>query len=110
MDLTTVIQWVPLQHRDELAFFGEGDAFVAGGSWLFSEPQVGVQRLFDLHAFGWPSIDGPEIAATCTLAELAAHSELARQCCERLRGSFKIWNVATGRSAGLLIGRAIRSS
>ena len=35
------------------------------------------------------------ISATCTLAELAGVSPLARQCCEALRGSFKVWNVAT---------------
>ena len=87
--------WVAPSSRGDLAAFGDGDAFLAGGSWLFSEPQVGVRRLFDLHAFGWPSIEGSTISATCTLAEFAGVSPLARQCCEALRGSFKVWNVAT---------------
>ncbi len=95
MDLNTVTDWVVPRSRADLAGFRDGDAFVAGGSWLFSEPQTGVQRLFDLQGFGWPAIDGSEIAATCTLAELARTSRLARQCCEALRGSFKVWNVAT---------------
>jgi CO/xanthine dehydrogenase FAD-binding subunit len=95
MDLNTVTEFVTPRSRADLDGFGDGDAFLAGGSWLFSEPQVDVRRLFDLTAFGWPSIEGSTIAATCTLAELAERSELARRCCECLRGSFKIWNVGT---------------
>ncbi len=70
MDLDTVTEFVVPVTRDDLADFGEGDAFLAGGSWLFSEPQVGVRRLFDLTALRWRPIDGSEIAATCTLAQL----------------------------------------
>ena len=58
------------------ATWRDGDAWLAGGTWLFSEPQPGLKRLLDLRAFGWPSLragpGGLEIAATCTLAELAA--------------------------------------
>jgi CO/xanthine dehydrogenase FAD-binding subunit len=83
-----------------------GDAWLAGGTWLFSEPQPEVSRLLDLHAFGWPALqagpDGLEIAATCTLAELARlrapqwqAAPLIGQCCAALLGSFKVWNVAT---------------
>jgi CO/xanthine dehydrogenase FAD-binding subunit len=83
-----------------------GDAWLAGGTWLFSEPQPGLRRLLDLRAFGWPSLragaDGLEIAATCTLAELARlqapqwpASPLFGQCCHALLGSFKVWNSAT---------------
>jgi len=84
-----------------------GDAWLAGGTWLFSEPQPGVSRLIDLAEFGWPPLvdgaDGLEIAATCTLAQLAAWrgpadwpaAGLARVCCDALLGSFKVWNAAT---------------
>jgi CO/xanthine dehydrogenase FAD-binding subunit len=82
-----------------------GDAWLAGGTWLFSEPQPGVSRLLDLTAFGWPSLradaTGLEIAATCTLAELAAlprrwpAAALAPQCCAALLGSFKVQHMAT---------------
>jgi len=83
-----------------------GDAWLAGGTWLFSEPQPALTRLLDLRAFGWPSLrespDGLEIAATCTLAELvrmrAPHwraAPLFGQCCAALLGSFKVWNEAT---------------
>jgi CO/xanthine dehydrogenase FAD-binding subunit len=87
----------------------DGDAWLGGGTWLFSEPQPRVRRLLDLNAFGWPplteSADGLTIAATCTLAELArwrparpAYAPaawLARKCCDALLGSFKVRNVAT---------------
>lgn len=80
-----------------------GDAWLAGGTWLFSEPQPEIRRLLDLHAFDWPALtvrdDVLEIAATCTIAELAAWdgpgAELVRRCCDALLGSFKVWNAAT---------------
>lgn len=98
-----------------------GDRWLAGGSWLFSEPQPGLRRLVDLGGVTWPPIsvrpEGLEIAATCTLAELFslapasddvraqpragllpagwAAARLIAPCCRALRGSFKVWNVAT---------------
>lgn len=88
------------------AAWQDGDAWLGGGTWLFSEPQPALSRLLDLRAFGWPSLraghDGLEIAATCTLAELARlraphwpASPLIGQCCHALLGSFKVWNAAT---------------
>ena len=84
-----------------------GDAWLAGGTWLFSEPQPELRRLRDLSAFGWPALTesdaGLEVAATCTLAELAAWpgrpdwpaGGLIGECCRALLGSFKVWNAAT---------------
>jgi CO/xanthine dehydrogenase FAD-binding subunit len=83
-----------------------GDAWLGGGTFLFSEPQPSLRRLLDLQAFGWPALTagpaGLEIAATCTLAELARFeapqwraSPLIGQCCHALLGSFKVWNAAT---------------
>jgi CO/xanthine dehydrogenase FAD-binding subunit len=89
---------------------GAGDVLLAGGSWLFSEPQPGARRLLDLTTAGWPpfteSGEGLEIAATATIAQLAGFRpgglalspsvvELVRRCCAALLGSFKVWNVAT---------------
>jgi len=86
----------------------DGDAWLAGGTALFSEPRPSVVRLLDLAAAGWAPLtvtaEGLEIAATCTVAELAAFAGdpawtawrgLARRCCESFLASFKIWNVAT---------------
>ena len=84
-----------------------GDAWLAGGTWLFSEPQPALSRLLDLRAFGWPSLQerpaGLEIAATCTLAEIAsaalpqnwAAAPLFAGCCRALAGSFKVLATAT---------------
>jgi CO/xanthine dehydrogenase FAD-binding subunit len=85
----------------------EGDSWLAGGTWLFSEPQAHLRRLLDLRAMAWPSLtvsdDGLRIAATCTIAELDAFvapadwlaASLIDQCCRSLLASFKIWNAAT---------------
>lgn len=105
MDLSTVTEFASAPG----ARWRDGDAWLGGGTWLFSQPQPGVRRLLDLAAFGWPPLTetagGLRVAATCTLAELArwqpAHgyfapaATLARQCCDALLGSFKVHNVAT---------------
>ena len=105
MDLNTVTEFVPATG----ATWRDGDAWLGGGTWLFSVPQSGVRRLLDLQAFGWAPLDesddGLMIGATCTFAQLAgweparpryaAAARLARQCCHALLGSFKVHNVAT---------------
>jgi CO/xanthine dehydrogenase FAD-binding subunit len=90
-----------------LARWQSGDAWLAGGTWLVSEPQPQLRRLLDLHAFAWEPLsvsdEGLEIAATCRLADLARFEppsrwragHVIRSCCEALLGSFKIWNEAT---------------
>lgn len=92
--------------RAELAL-ADGEAFLGGGTWLYSEPQPQLSGLVDLTALGWPALehtdDGLRIAATCTLAELCraelpaawAARDLIVQCCHALLASFKVWNVAT---------------
>jgi CO/xanthine dehydrogenase FAD-binding subunit len=115
MDLETVAQVALPRSRAELPAPAEGDAFLAGGTWVFSAPQTGVRRLVDLTTLGWPAVvageDGLEIAATCTFAELVAFADgdpragdllhrwpalrLVRPCCDALRGSFKVHNAAT---------------
>jgi CO/xanthine dehydrogenase FAD-binding subunit len=112
VDLITVETLSTPRHRDELWPLGPSDAVVAGGTWLFSEPQPQTRRLVDLTQMGWPSItvraDGIELAATCTLAEVSDLSAelpsvrpewvaapLFHQCCTALLASFKIWREAT---------------
>jgi CO/xanthine dehydrogenase FAD-binding subunit len=92
---------------DEIAEWRNGYAWLAGGTWLFSEPQPAVDTLIDLEHLGWPALeasaDGLDIAATCRIAELYhlptpkewLATPLIRQCCECLLASFKIWNEAT---------------
>lgn len=98
--------------RAELWPLGDGAAVLAGGTWLFSEPQPQLRRLVDLTALGWPPVtlsdNGIELAATCplttvsTLSTTLPHSRpdwfaapLFHQCCTALLASFKIWRTAT---------------
>jgi CO/xanthine dehydrogenase FAD-binding subunit len=105
VDLNTVVEVVsPARPGD----WRPGDAWLGGGTALFAAPDPAVTRLLDLAAAGWPPLtlrdDGLEIAATCTIAELAgfrgetrwdALHALIGPCCAAFLASFKIWNVAT---------------
>lgn len=107
MDLNTITEIVRPSERDELPAWREGDAFLGGGTWLFSEPQPHLKRLIDLPGLGLEPLrttpDGLEIAATCTIAQLNAFpappdwlaAPLFEQCCRAFLASFKIWNMAT---------------
>jgi CO/xanthine dehydrogenase FAD-binding subunit len=98
MDLHTVREWADA--RDAGAW-RPGDAWVAGGTSLFSTPNPHLRRLVDLGGTGWEPLVGHadgrlEIAATCTVARLATYPvPLFGQCCRAFLASFKIWNVAT---------------
>jgi CO/xanthine dehydrogenase FAD-binding subunit len=90
-----------------VARWKNGDAWLAGGTWLFSEPQPYLRRLIDLASLGWSAINvderGLQLAATCTIAQLDGVSlpagwtaaPLIGQCCRALMASFKVWNTAT---------------
>jgi CO/xanthine dehydrogenase FAD-binding subunit len=107
VDLNTVAEVVRPRRRESLTAWREGDAWLAGGTWLFSEPQPAVRRLIDLEDLRWPPLEvsevGLTIAATCRLADLHAlvppadwtAARLIGQCCNALLMSFKIWNMAT---------------
>jgi CO/xanthine dehydrogenase FAD-binding subunit len=107
MDLNTITAVARPKTRSELPVWTAGDAWLAGGSWLFSEPQAHLARLIDLAALGWPALtidaNGLSIAATCTVAELDAltcttdwlAAPLINQCCRAFLASFKIWKTAT---------------
>jgi len=107
MDLNTITEVARPRQRNELPAWREGDAWLGGGTWLFSEPQVRLKRLIDIAALGWDPLrigaDGLEIAATCKIAQLDAlalpvewiAAPLINQCCRAFLASFKIWNMAT---------------
>jgi CO/xanthine dehydrogenase FAD-binding subunit len=112
MDLHTVEVVDVAAQRSDLWPLGPEDAVLAGGTWLFSEPQVGLRRLVDITRLGWPPVtvtdDGIELAATATIEQVAelsgllptqrpdwAAAPLFRQCCQALLASFKIWHTAT---------------
>jgi len=107
MDLNTIKEVARPQLRAQLPVWTPGDAWLAGGTWLFSEPQVHLTRLIDLADFKWPALtisdSGLAIAATCTVAQLDAlacppewlAAPLINQCCRAFLASFKIWKTAT---------------
>ena len=107
MDLNTITAVAHPTTRDQLPVWTAGDAWLAGGTWLFSEPQVHLTRLIDLTDLKWPALTVTEtelsISATCTVAQLDAlacppewiASPLINQCCRAFLASFKIWKTAT---------------
>jgi CO/xanthine dehydrogenase FAD-binding subunit len=114
MDMNTIEAVV---RTTDPADWRDGDAWLAGGTVLFSygsyafgpEP---LKRLLDLGSAGWTPVTvtdaGIELAATCTVADLYALPEspdlsrrdwpaldLIRPCCDSFVASFKVWNMST---------------
>ncbi|MGC2125984.1 MAG: FAD binding domain-containing protein [Xanthobacteraceae bacterium] len=107
MDLNSVTAIERPRQRKELPLWRSGDAWLAGGTWLFSEPQPLVDRLIDIVDFGWPALEITDqslrISATCKIAQLDGATfppgwtaaPLFNQCCRSFLASFKVWNMAT---------------
>ena len=107
MNLNTITALRHPSLATEIAEWRNGFAWLAGGTWLFSEPQPETDTLIDLGHLGWPALEaspaGLDIGATCRIAELyrfEAQREwiaapMMRACCNALLASFKIWNAAT---------------
>ncbi|WP_375386650.1 FAD binding domain-containing protein [uncultured Microbacterium sp.] len=116
MDINTVTSFRAARTRDDLAL-APGEVFIAGGTWLMSEPQPATTGFVDLTTLGWPDIEvsdaGLRIGATCTIARLLAWSkgektgdaasrpaewialDIVPDAADALLASFKIWNTAT---------------
>jgi CO/xanthine dehydrogenase FAD-binding subunit len=103
--LNTVVEMRDARRRDT---WRPGDAWLGGGTYLFSEPQPHIRRLMDLSRMGWDPVritptGDLEIAATCTIAQLSRFAQnapwnaapLFEQCCRAFLASWKIWNMAT---------------
>ncbi|MCX5380008.1 FAD binding domain-containing protein [Streptomyces sp. NBC_00091] len=107
MDLNTITEVVRRPSGHPGADWREGDAWLAGGTWLYSAEQPHLRRLIDLTALPWerlvPGDAGLEIGATCTIRDLYAFTPppdwiaggLIRAACEAFLSSFKVWNAAT---------------
>jgi len=106
MNLNTIVE-VKRPKSFEDVEWRDGHAFLGGGTWLFSEPQVSTDTLVDLQQFGWPPLtvkpEGLEIAATCRIVELHDFKgppewkavPLFDKAIDCFLMSFKIWNAAT---------------
>ncbi|ANP51392.1 CO/xanthine dehydrogenase FAD-binding subunit [Streptomyces griseochromogenes] len=107
MDLNTITEVVRRPSDRPGTDWHEGDAWLAGGTWLYSTEQPHLRRLIDLTALRWaplvPGEAGLEISATCTIRELYAFAPphdwtagiLLPKSCEAFLSSFKVWNAAT---------------
>ncbi|MFJ9550212.1 FAD binding domain-containing protein [Streptomyces erythrochromogenes] len=107
MDLNTITEVVRQPGERPGADWREGDAWLAGGTWLFSTEQPDLRRPIELTALGWDSLvpdgTGPENGATCTVRELYAFAPpdewtaggLLAASCEAFLSSFKVWSAAT---------------
>jgi len=107
LDLNTITEVVRQPLDPPGAQWRAGDAFLAGGTWLFSDQQPELRRLIDLMPLGWDSLtvtdSGLEIGAMCTIRDLHAlpapadwpAAALFTTSCEAFLASFKVWNTAT---------------
>jgi CO/xanthine dehydrogenase FAD-binding subunit len=107
MNLNTITEIKCPTSTQEIPAWREGYAWLAGGTWLFSTPQIATHTLIDLESLRWPALkadaDGLEIAASCTIAELEkflpppewSAAPLLKLCAHALLMSFKIYNAAT---------------
>ncbi|WP_258142419.1 FAD binding domain-containing protein [Arthrobacter sp. MYb227] len=106
--MNTISAMVPTTDPND---FRDGDAWLAGGTVLFSYGSHSLSRLLDITAAGWEPVTiteaGIEFAATCTIAQLYAlaqdpalptawsAADLFRPACDSFVASFKIWNLST---------------
>jgi len=107
MDLNSITEVARPSAGIEEIHWRHGDAWLAGGTWLFSEQQPHLRRLIDLEGFGWRPLtvdeQGLAIASTCKIVQLDQlatpagwrAAPLIRQCCRSFLASFKIWHTAT---------------
>ena len=106
MDLTNVTRYRRAETRADLSL-APGERFLAGGTWLFSEPNRHITGLVDITSMPWEHLEvtdaGLRIGAPCTIAELVAFEaprewrgmSLFIDAANALLASFKIWNEAT---------------
>jgi CO/xanthine dehydrogenase FAD-binding subunit len=106
MDLHNIETYLTPQNLAEITNWQPGLTWLAGGTWLFTEPQPQITTLVDLQNFGWSEIEiNPEgliIGATCIMSQLLNHTfpenwtavEGLKSAVKEL-ASFKIQNVAT---------------
>ena len=107
MDLDNIETYLRPTHLEAVQNWNQGWAWLAGGTWLFSEPQPHLNTLVDLEPLGWSEIefDGERLAlgATCTLTQLLSYPWSAewraiaalKSAISALAASFKVTHLAT---------------
>lgn len=106
MDLHTVEAYLRPTKLEEIGNWQEGWACLAGGTWMFNEPQPQVKTLVDLTELGWSELEatpeGLTIGAMSIMSRLLQFSyPQSWTAVEALWGavrelaSFKVQNIAT---------------
>ncbi|MEM6401765.1 MAG: FAD binding domain-containing protein [Cyanobacteria bacterium P01_D01_bin.116] len=118
MDLHNIENYLLPTDINKLTDWGEGWSWLAGGTWLFSEPQPDIKTLVDIQSLGWDEIEFihpsnlPKlpyqgellaIGATCPLINLVKYPWLAeysavegfKGAINALSASLKVVNMAT---------------
>jgi len=106
MDLHTVDTYLRPRQLQELSQWQDGWTWLAGGTWLFTEPQPKVTTLVDMGHLGWGELDatseGLTIGATCIMSQLLDidypsewYAVQALQSAVHELASFKVQNIAT---------------
>ena len=114
MDLHHIDNYLLPTDINQVKDWGEGWSWLAGGTWLFSEPQPEIKTLVDIQSLGWDEIEfiNPPnshqgellvIGATCPLIKLLNYSWLPeysavegfRGAINALSASLKVVNIAT---------------
>ncbi|MCF2971331.1 FAD binding domain-containing protein [Synechococcus sp. Nb3U1] len=74
MDLHNLHTYIRPQQLEELTAWDPGWNWLAGGTWLFSQPQPHLRGLVDLQPLGWDELEicseGLTLGATCTFERL----------------------------------------
>ncbi|MDN4490334.1 FAD binding domain-containing protein [Demequina sp. SYSU T00068] len=106
MDLTTVSAYRRATSDADLTL-APGERYLAGGTWMFSEPNRDVTGLVDVTTLPGPHLTADRAGLTlgpgCTIARLLAlepqpgwtAQPLFRDAANALLAGFKIWNEAT---------------
>jgi hypothetical protein len=66
MDLHTVTKVQCPANADEIKGWEVGSAWLAGGTWLFSEPQPQTCTLIDIESFRWPALTATAEGLRCS--------------------------------------------
>ena len=78
MNLNTIVEVKRPKSFEDIEW-RDGHAFLGGGTWLFSEPQVATDTLVDLDQLGWPAL-------TATPSRAGDRRDLQDRRAARLQG------------------------
>ncbi|OUL29569.1 FAD binding domain-containing protein [Nostoc sp. 106C] len=107
MDLPNIQNYLCPDNFENITNWGNDWSWLAGGTWLFSEPQPQLKVLVDIQHLGWSEIevqgDYLIIGAACPLIKLIEYPWLAewtavkslKSAVSALAASLKVINVAT---------------